>query len=241
MARSETLAAIWRGVYGADYPQDASPFSFVTVPELQWLAGAMNVTDGRQFADLACGQGGPSLFVARQTGAGVIGIDSSLVAVQAARVAAGKGGFSTRASFIAADAAATGLRAESVDAVMSVDAMQLMPHRRAVIAEVVRILKAGGRFAFTTWVSRQADVGPPFPVDYQPLLETAGLVFECCHEPPNWERRESAVFSRIRESADALRAELGESVAAMLAAEAVKMPAAYPRIRRVNVAARKPG
>jgi hypothetical protein len=47
VARSETLAAIWRGVYGADYPQDASPFSFVTVPELQWLAGAMNVTDGR--------------------------------------------------------------------------------------------------------------------------------------------------------------------------------------------------
>jgi SAM-dependent methyltransferase len=240
VARSDTLATIWRGVYGADYPQDASPFSFVTVAELQWLAGAMNVTDGRQFADLACGRGGPSLFVARQTGAGVIGIDSSLVAVQAAMVAARIGGFSKRASFIAADAAATGLRAQSVDAVMSVDALQLMPHRTAVIAEVARILKAGGRFAFTTWVSRQVDAGPPFPVDYQPLLEAAGLVLERCHEPPNWDRRESAVFARIRESADALRAELGESVASMLAAEAAKMPEAYPLIRRVNVAARKP-
>lgn len=93
--------------------------------------------------------------------------------------------------------------------------------------------------AFTTWISRQVDAGPPFPVDYRPLLETAGLVLEGCHEPADWERRESAVFARIRERAAALRAELGESVAAMLATEAAKMPEAYPLIRRVNVAARK--
>jgi SAM-dependent methyltransferase len=242
VAGSDTLGTIWRGVYGADYPQDASPFSFVTVPELRWLAGVMKVTDGRLFADLACGRGGPGLFVARETGAGVIGIDSSLVAVQAATVAARTGGLSRRASFIEADAAATGLRAQSVDAVMSVDALQLMPHRTAVIAEVARILKAGGRFAFTTWVSRQADAGPPFPfpADYQPLLETAGLLLERCHEPPDWDRRELAVFARIRESGEALCAELGESVAAMLAAEAAKAPEVYLLIRRVNVAARKP-
>ena len=47
------------------------------------------------------------------------------------------------------------------------------------------------------------------------------------------------MFAHIRESADALRTELGESVAGMLAAETEKMPEAYPLIRRVNVAARK--
>ena len=241
VARSDTLAAIWREVYEEDYPRDARPFSFVTVPELQWLASTISVTGGRRFADLACGQGGPSLFVARQTGASVIGIDSSVVAVQAATVAAQRSGISGRATFIAADAAATGLRADSVDAAMSVDALQLMPHRSAVIAEVARILKPGGRFAFTTWVSRQVDAGLPFPVDYQPLLDTVDLSLEWCHEPANWEGRESAVFARIRESAGILRAELGESVAAMLATEAAKMPDALPLIRRVNIAARKAG
>jgi ubiquinone/menaquinone biosynthesis C-methylase UbiE len=41
--------------------------------------------------------------------------------------------------------------------VMSIDALQLMPHREAALAEVFRILKPGGRFAFMTWLSRQAD------------------------------------------------------------------------------------
>lgn len=241
VARSETLAAIFLEVYESDYPQDASPFSFVTVPELQWLASMMNVTDGGRFADVACGRGGPSLFVAREMGAAVIGIDSSRVAVQAATVAAKMSGFSKRATFIVADAAATGLRAESVDAAMCVDALQLMPHRNLVIAEIARILKAGGRFAFTTWLSREADSGLPFPTDCRPLLESAGLGMDQCHEPPDWERRESTVFARIRQSAEALRAEIGDSVAAMLTAEAAKMSEAYPFIRRVNIAARKAG
>src|ERR1700741_2969555 len=104
VARSETLAAIFVEVYESDYPQHASPFSFVTVPELQWLVNTIKVTDGGRFADLACGRGGPSLFVAREMGAAVIGIDSSRVAVQAATVAAKMNGFSKRATFIAADA-----------------------------------------------------------------------------------------------------------------------------------------
>jgi hypothetical protein len=114
-----------------------------------------------------------------------------------------------------------------------------MSDRSAVLAEVGRIVKRGGRFAFTTWLSRQPGTGPPFPVDYQPLLEAAGFSLQWCHEPPDWEQRESAVFARIRESAERLNAELGSTVAAMLATEAAKMPEAYPLIRRVNIVARR--
>ena len=241
VGRSRTLSAIWRDVYEHDYPEHACPFSFVTVPELRWLASALNIGPGRTFVDLACGQGGPTLFVARETGAAAIGIDSSFVAVEAATASARANGMSRQATFVVADAAATGLGAARVNGVMSVDALQLMPHRKAVIAEVGRTLKPGGRFAFTTWVSRTGTAGPPFPVDYGPLLEVEGLVMDACHEPPNWQSRESAVFARIRESTTVLTAELGETVAAMLIAEAVKMPEAYSLIRRVNILARKAG
>lgn len=241
VAKSRTLSAIWRDVYEDDYPEDASPFSFVTVPELRWLASALNVGPGRTFVDVACGQGGPTMFVARETGATAVGIDSSFHAVEAATAAARATGMSRQATFIVADAAATGLRGARVDAVMSVDALQLMPRRDTVIGEVGRTLRPGGRFAFTTWVSRAGTAGPPFPVDYRPLLEAEGLVMDACHEPPNWESRESAVFARIRESAAVLNVELGESVVAMLMAEAVKMPEAYPFIQRVNILARKAG
>src|SRR5215471_17562985 len=76
IAESETLSAIWRDVYREDYPRDATPFSFVTIPELRWLAGALNVDKGRSLVDLACGRGGPGLWVAKETGAALVGIDS---------------------------------------------------------------------------------------------------------------------------------------------------------------------
>jgi len=237
IAESETLSAIWRDVYREDYPRDATPFSFVTIPELRWLATALNLDEGRSLVDLACGRGGPGLWVAKATGAALIGIDSSVVAIEAATATAQRA--SAPAAFVVADAAATGLRAESVDAVMSIDALQLMPRRTAVLDEVGRVLRPEGRFAFTTWLSRGGNGAPPFPVDYQPLLTAAGFVVEACHEPPDWQDRELAVFAGIRENVVRLRAELGEDVASMLLAEAEKMPDAYPLIKRVNVLAMK--
>jgi SAM-dependent methyltransferase len=240
IAASETLSVIWRDVYGDDYPRDATPFSFVTISELCWLTAALNVGKGHVFVDLACGRGGPGLWVASETGAALIGIDSSVVAIEAASATARARGASAAAAFFVADAAATGLRAESVDAVMSVDALQLMPHRAAVLGEVARVLKPDGRFAFTTWLSLGGRAAPPFPMDYQPLLRAAGFVVEACQEPPNWQHRELAVFAAIREKAAALRAELGAEVAAMLVAEAEKLPEAYAVIRRVNIKTIKP-
>ena len=239
ISQSDTLRGLWREVYRDDYPEGASPFSFITTRELRSLCDALGVSEGQRFADIACGQGGPSLFVARRTGAAVVGIDSSRIAAHSAASAARKRDVAGRAAFVVADAAATGLRDASMDGAMSIDALQLMSDRSAVLAEVARIVKRGGRFAFTTWLSRQAGTGPPFPLDYQPLLEAAGFRQEWCHEPPDWEQRESAVFARIRESADRLEAELGTAVATMLATEAAKMPDAYPLIRRVNVVARR--
>ena len=225
-------------MYGDDYPRDATPFSFVTVPELRWLATSLHLSDGDRFVDLACGRGGPGLWVARATGAALIGIDSSVAAIlAAARLTRQSDGAPL---FVVADAAASGLRADSVEAVMSVDALQLIPHRNAVLGEVARVLKPGGRFAFTTWLSRSGRATVPFPVDYRPLLSAVGLSFEACHEPPDWQPRESAVFAGIRLTAASLRAECGEEVAGMLVAEAERMPEVLPLIWRVNVRATKP-
>jgi len=66
IAENEWLSAIWREVYREDYPRDATPFSFVTIPELRWLATALNLDKGRSLVDLACGQGGPGLWVRRR-------------------------------------------------------------------------------------------------------------------------------------------------------------------------------
>jgi len=240
LSRSEVLGAIWRQVYGTDVPGAATPFSFVTASELTFIANQLNIGATHRFLDLACGQGGPGFFVARQTGASMIGLDSSGAAITGAIAEASRRRIGKRTRFLVADAAAVALATSSVDAVMSVDALQLIPDRAAVLANVERMLKPGGRFAFTTWVARRHGEGPPFPVDYSPLLTAAGLMPESSREPSRWEERESAVFALIRRNGPRLREEVGESVATMLLSEAERMPGAYPYLRRVNVVARKP-
>jgi SAM-dependent methyltransferase len=239
IAGSRILQTIWRDVYGNDFPEEASPFSFVTLPELRSIVDALRLAPGLRFADIGCGQGGPSLFVARASGAAVIGLDSSHAGPQCGAEVARTLGPSQRSGFVTTDAAQMGLRDTSVDGAMSIDALQLMRDRQTVLSEVHRILKPGGRFAFTTWLLRRPGKGPPFPVDYRPLLESADLRQVWCREPMAWHRRELAVFAGIRQNAALLRTELGDDVAKMIVDEAEKMPAAYPLIRRVTILAEK--
>lgn len=236
---SSTLKKIWQGVYADDYPEDASPFSFVTSTELRLIAEALGVGAGQRFADVACGQGGPGLWVARETGASLIGVDSSRSAVGCAAASARRRGMEGRTTFVLSDAAATGLPDASLDGAMSTDALQLMPDPSAVIKEVARVVKPGAVFAYTTWLSLKPVKGVAYVPDYRPLLAEAGFAVELYREPVDWERRERAVFARIRDSADSLKAEVGEAVAAMLLKEAALMPDIFPSVRRINVVARK--
>lgn len=79
-SRSPTLRHVWRKVYGADYPEEVDPFSFVTLTDLRRISHELRVGPGQIFADLACGRGGPGLWIARESGATLVGIDFSRVA-----------------------------------------------------------------------------------------------------------------------------------------------------------------
>lgn len=239
IAASITLKQIWRDVYADDYPEEASPFSFVTSPELRLIAEALAVGAGQRFADVGCGQGGPGMWVAQETGASLIGVDSSRAAIASAAGSAHLRGLGDQTTFILADAAKTGLPDVSLDGAMSTDALQLMPDPGAVISEVARVIKPGAVFAFTTWLSLKPVKGLAYVPDYRPLLEEAGFVVELYSEPVGWESRERAVFAQILERADSLKTEVGETVAAMLLKEAARASELFPLIRRVNVVARK--
>lgn len=236
---SSTLKKIWQGVYADDYPEEASPFSFVTATELRLIAEALGVGAGQCFVDIACGQGGPGLCVARETGASLIGVDSSRSAVEFAADSACRRDMEGRTTFVLADAAATGLPGGSLDGAMSTDALQLMSDPGALIKEVARVVKPGAVFAFTTWLALKPVKGVAYVPVYRPLLAEASFAVEQCREPVDWERRERAVFARVRDSVDSLKAEVGEAVAAMLLEEAALMPDIFPSVRRINVVARK--
>jgi SAM-dependent methyltransferase len=117
------------------------------------VVAALELRTGDTLVDLACGRGGYGLEVARRTGARLIGIDFSAVAVGIARDRAGADG----AEFRVGDLTATGLPDASVDAIMCVDAMQFAEPYRAGPAECRRILKPGGRLVLTGWQADDLD------------------------------------------------------------------------------------
>jgi len=121
------------------------------------------------------------MWMARETGANLVGIDLSPVAVEEASKRAMELGLAERAQFRQGTFADTGLAENSVDGAMSEDAIQYAPDKRAFAAEAARILRPGGRFVFTVFEVDpvRAAVLPGFnadPVpDYRPVLTEAGV------------------------------------------------------------------
>jgi len=245
-SKSPTLRHVWRKVYGGDYPEEVDPFSFVTVTDLRRIAQELRVGPGQTFADLACGRGGPGLWVARESGAALVGVDFSRVAVEHATQRIGAFGLSGRAWFQVGDFTATNLPATALDGAMSVDALWLVPDKAAAIREVARLLRSGAHFVFTTWDVDLLPPGwPPQLSDHRPTLREAGFTVESYGETPEWEPRQRAAYEGLRGVEAKVIAEMGEAAGRPLIAEANLLPGLVDgtdylaRQRRILAVARK--
>jgi ubiquinone/menaquinone biosynthesis C-methylase UbiE len=216
--QSPTRRAIFREVYGVDYPEEVAPNSFITMPLLRCMAQSLAAGPGATIIDVGCGSAGPSLWVARETGAALVGVDLASGAVEHAARRAQEFGVADRAHFEVGDCTALRFAAHTFDAAMSVDVLWMVPDRPAALREVARIVKPGARFVFTNWDRDLAPPGTPPPVpDHRPLLRAAGFEIETYEEVPEAEAKRRAVYERYVASEEALRRELSaEAVQSML-------------------------
>jgi SAM-dependent methyltransferase len=135
---SPTYWQIQRDVYGAAYPAEVAPLGFVTLGDLRRFARALALRPGQALVDLGCGQGGPGLWVAREAGVTLTGVDISPVAVAQAAARIATFGLAGRARFQVGEFAATGLPAAAFAGAMSVDVLWLAPDKPAALREVAR-------------------------------------------------------------------------------------------------------
>jgi SAM-dependent methyltransferase len=224
--RSPTLRRIWREhVTGPDYPEEFAHISFLPLRQLRALAEQLQIQSDQVLVDLACGAGGPGLWVAKEARARLIGRDLSPVAVQRATERVAGLGLEGRAEFAQGSFERSGLPSESADAVMTVDALQYAPNKTKALTEVARILRPGGRLALVAFELEAERIAGlpvwPDPVgDYRPLLEHVGLEVLSYEETPHWQDQVVAGFGAVITEQAALEAELGQAAAAAIVMEA---------------------
>jgi SAM-dependent methyltransferase len=143
VAVSPTFRRLWaKHAYGGPFPAEFAHISFLTFDELQAIAAHLALSEGSVLADLACGAGGPGLWLTAESGASVIGVDPSATGLVEARYRADALGLADRARYQAGTFAQTGLADAAADAVLSVDAIQYAPDKRVVFREIRRIMRS---------------------------------------------------------------------------------------------------
>jgi ubiquinone/menaquinone biosynthesis C-methylase UbiE len=244
----ETFSRLWRmSAYGGDFPEQFAHIGFLTAGEAQRLRGLLQIRPGETLADLGCGTGGPGLWMARESGAVLTGIDPSPAGLAAARQRATGAGLAGRARFQYGTFEHTNLADAAAGAVMSIDAFQYAPGKRAAFTELARIMRPGARAGIICFEVNPATVeGLPVlgadPVaDYRPLMAAAGLTVEAYEETPGWAERVYAAFSAIAASSGMLIAEMGQRAAESIVAEAAVTVQMKPYPRRIMAVASRPG
>jgi ubiquinone/menaquinone biosynthesis C-methylase UbiE len=238
---------MWRELAcGTDFPEDFYHISFVTLDQHRRMQEALALRPGDLLVDIACGMGGPALLAAKNSGARLIGVDISSVAVRLANERAAELGLSDTAAFTTGSFAETGLDAASADAVMSEDALQYVPDKAAALREIARVLRPGGRFVCVAFeLDAAACVGLPIgedPVeDYRPLLDAAGFRTEVYEEIPGCPNPVRHTYQSLLDASDALTAEMGPAAATALFSECQLMLQTGMYKRRVLIVATKKG
>ncbi len=143
---TDLYSAIRRETWGRDIGQNG----WITAEEVEKFIAWLGLRTGGALLDIACGSGGPTLFMAERSGCSVTGVDLHESGIAQARRQAQERGLSARARFEVADGSGTLPFADaSFDAITCFDAINHLPDRPRVLREWRRVLKPGGRLLFT--------------------------------------------------------------------------------------------
>jgi len=116
------------------------------------LAAEAGIGTGSLVLDIGSGLGGPALRLAESLGCRVTGVDLVQTNVETAQARAEARGLAERVGFRQGDAQDLPFADDSFDVIFSQDALCHVPAKVQAVAEAVRLVRPGGRIAFTDWV-----------------------------------------------------------------------------------------
>lgn len=131
------------------------------------LAERAMIGPGSLVADFCAGLGGPARYLAHKYGAVVTCIELNPDRAPGAWDLTRRVGLAGQVRVVRGDVMRVPLAMNSMDAVISQEALLHVPDKRAVLAEAYRILEPGGRLAFTDWAEHR----PLDAADYESMWQ----------------------------------------------------------------------
>ncbi len=149
-AYSHYADGVYRQIRLETYGEDFGQTSWATTEESQAIPGMLHLKSKSQVLEIGCGSGRYALFVAQRIGCQVLGLDINAAGITNCEQLAEKQNLSAQVQFECCDVS-KGLPAErdSFDAVFSTDVLCHIPNRAALLGEIYRVLKPGGRLLFS--------------------------------------------------------------------------------------------
>jgi sarcosine/dimethylglycine N-methyltransferase len=191
------------------------------------LARGARIGDGSRVADFCAGLGGTVRYLAHKYGADVTGIELTPARVSGAQELTRRVDLHGKARVVEGNVMDVPLPDASTDAVVSQEAFCHVPDVKRAVAEAFRILRTGGRLAFTDWIANQpltrADarlmwegmaIQPLRPIpEYRSLVESVGLrVISTTDLTKEWGpilKERLAMYQLLREEARQAGAPMG--------------------------------
>lgn len=167
--------------------------------------------------DFCAGLGGPARYLAHHYGADVTGIELTPTRVKGAVELTRLVGLQNSVRVIEGNVMQVPLPDASVDVVVSQEALLHVPDKERTLAEAFRILKPGGRIAFTDWVAHRplSDADKKLmwqgmavadlynPQTYAKLIKKVGFTINSVEDlTPDWGiilKERLAMYRKLRE------------------------------------------
>lgn len=147
------VTELQRAMWGAG---DYVPFEEMLRPSSGRLVTAAEVAPGELVLDVGCGTGNTSIAAAR-AGARVTGVDLTPRMLEGARAAVAREGAGA-CTFLEGDVQALPLPDAAFDVALSTFGCMFAPDHARTAAELVRVVRPGGRIGFTGWTP-EGDAG----------------------------------------------------------------------------------